>query len=104
MLYIHGGGYVIGSPHSHRALAGKIAKGISANCLLIDYRKAPENPYPAALEDVYYAYTYLLEKGYDIRTIQELPGYTARFAVISNMLVQDTRDWFLQILYLSDRY
>ena len=65
LLYIHGGGYVIGSPHSHRALAGKIAKGISANCLLIDYRKAPENPYPAAVEDVYFAYSYLLDEGYD---------------------------------------
>lgn len=64
LLYIHGGGYVIGSPHTHRALAGKIAKGISADCLLIDYRKAPENPYPAALDDAYYAYTCLLKKGY----------------------------------------
>lgn len=64
LLYLHGGGYVIGSPHSHRALAGKIAKGISADCLLIDYRKAPENPYPAALDDAYYAYNCLLKKGY----------------------------------------
>lgn len=64
LLYLHGGGYVIGSPHTHRALAGKIAKGISADCLLIDYRKAPENPYPGALDDSYQAYTYLLEEGY----------------------------------------
>ena len=64
ILYLHGGGYVIGSPRTHRALAGKIAKGISADCLLIDYRKAQENPYPAALDDSYHAYTYLLEKGY----------------------------------------
>lgn len=64
LLYLHGGGYVIGSPHTHRALAGKIAKGISANCLLIDYRKAPENPYPAALDDAYRAYTYLIGEGY----------------------------------------
>lgn len=64
LLYLHGGGYVIGSPHTHRALAGKIAKGISSNCLLIDYRKAPENPYPAALDDSFEAYKYLLDKGY----------------------------------------
>ncbi len=69
LLYLHGGGYVIGSPHTHRALAGKIAKGISANCLLIDYRKAPENPYPAALEDVFHSYIYLLEQGYDPENI-----------------------------------
>jgi monoterpene epsilon-lactone hydrolase len=64
LLYLHGGGYVIGSPHTHRALAGKIAKGILANCLLIDYRKAPENPYPAALDDSCEAYKYLLDQGY----------------------------------------
>lgn len=64
LLYLHGGGYVIGSPHSHRALAGKIAKGISASCLLIDYRKAPENPFPAALDDAYTSYIYLLNEGY----------------------------------------
>jgi acetyl esterase/lipase len=64
LLYLHGGGYVIGSPHTHRALAGKIAKGIQASCLLIDYRKAPENPFPAALDDSFEAYKYLLAKGY----------------------------------------
>lgn len=69
LLYLHGGGYVIGSPHTHRALAGKIAKGISADCLLIDYRKAPENPFPAALDDAYFAYSYLLEKGYQPENI-----------------------------------
>lgn len=69
LLYIHGGGFVIGSPHSHRALAGKIAKGISAKCLLIDYRKAPENPFPAALDDAFFAYSYLLEEGYKPKQI-----------------------------------
>ena len=69
LLYIHGGGYVIGSPHTHRAIAGKIAKGIQANCLLIDYRKAPENPFPAALDDTYYSYNFLLEKGFKPKNI-----------------------------------
>jgi epsilon-lactone hydrolase len=64
ILYLHGGGYVIGSPHTHRALAGSIAKGVGAYCLVIDYRKAPENPYPAALDDAFYAYNKLLETGY----------------------------------------
>jgi len=69
LLYLHGGGYVIGSPHTHRALAGKIAKGIQAPCLLIDYRKAPENPYPAALDDSLESYKYLLAKGYQPQNI-----------------------------------
>lgn len=64
MLYLHGGGFVIGSAHTHRALAGKIAKGIEANSLLVDYRKAPENPFPAALDDALEAYRYLLSNGY----------------------------------------
>lgn len=69
LLYLHGGGYVIGSPHSHRGLAGKIAKGISADCLLIDYRKAPENPFPAALDDAYQAYSHLIDEGYSPQQI-----------------------------------
>lgn len=69
LLYFHGGGYVIGSPHTHRALAGKITKGIMANCLLIDYRKAPENPFPAALDDALEAYKYLLDHGYKSENI-----------------------------------
>lgn len=69
ILYLHGGGYVIGSPHTHRALAGSIAKGVAAHCLVIDYRKAPENPYPAALDDSLQAYHHLLEMGYDAKSI-----------------------------------
>ncbi len=65
ILYLHGGGYVIGSPHTHRALAGTIAEGAGAHCLVIDYRKAPENPYPAALDDSLFAYQHLLDMGYD---------------------------------------
>ena len=64
MLYLHGGGYVIGSPHTHRALAGKIALGTRLTTLVIDYRKAPENPFPAALDDAHAAYLFLLEKGF----------------------------------------
>ncbi|HBH22279.1 MAG TPA: alpha/beta hydrolase [Cytophagales bacterium] len=65
ILYLHGGGYVIGSPHSHRGLAGKIAKDAGMACLLIDYRKAPEYPFPYALYDAYKAYEYLLGQGYE---------------------------------------
>ncbi|MGF1639022.1 MAG: alpha/beta hydrolase [Cyclobacteriaceae bacterium] len=64
LLYLHGGGYVIGSPRTHRGLAGKIAKGIQANCLLPDYRKAPEFPFPYALSDAFVAYRFLIDTGY----------------------------------------
>ena len=63
MLYLHGGGYVIGSPQSHRHLAASIAVAGRASVLLPDYRLAPEHPFPAALEDAVAAYRWLLDRG-----------------------------------------
>ncbi len=62
MLYFHGGGYTIGSSHSHRSLVGKIAKKAGIIALLIEYRKAPEHPFPAALDDALASYKRLLYK------------------------------------------
>lgn len=64
ILYLHGGGYVIGSPATHRALAGEISRVAQAPALVIDYRLAPEAPFPAAVEDGVSAYRGLLERGY----------------------------------------
>lgn len=63
VLYLHGGGYVIGSPRSHRHLAAAIAAAGHASALLLDYRLAPEHPYPAAVDDATAAYRWLLEQG-----------------------------------------
>ncbi len=63
ILYLHGGGYVIGSITTHRDLAGRLARAAAARVLLIDYRLAPEHPYPAALEDATKAYRWLLKEG-----------------------------------------
>src|SRR6266850_2244390 len=60
ILYLHGGGYVIGSPRSHRHLAAAVARASGARALLLDYRLAPENPFPAALDDAVAAYDWLL--------------------------------------------
>src|SRR5437867_3915082 len=46
ILYLHGGGYVIGSINTHRSLAARISKAAKARVLLIDYRLAPEHPHP----------------------------------------------------------
>lgn len=62
VLYLHGGGYVIGSPRSHRHLAGAIASAAGADALLLDYRLAPEHPYPAAVDDATAAYRWLLDQ------------------------------------------
>jgi acetyl esterase/lipase len=63
VLYLHGGGYVIGSPRSHRHLAAAIARAAGTPALLPDYRLAPEHPFPAALEDAVAAYEWLLARG-----------------------------------------
>ena len=64
ILYLHGGAYVICSPATHRGLAGKISEASGAHVLLIDYRLAPEHPFPAALDDALAAYRWLLGKGF----------------------------------------
>ena len=63
VLYLHGGGYVIGSPRSHRHLAAAIGRAASSPVLLPDYRLAPECPYPAAVDDAVAAYRWLLDHG-----------------------------------------
>lgn len=69
VLYLHGGGYVIGSPRSHRHLAAAIARAAGTRALLLDYRLAPEHPFPAALEDAVAAYQWLLRTGIAERRI-----------------------------------
>jgi monoterpene epsilon-lactone hydrolase len=64
LLYLHGGGYVMGSPNTHRALAGELSRAAGAPALVLDYRLAPEAPFPAAVEDAVSAYGWLLESGY----------------------------------------
>jgi len=62
-LYLHGGGYCIGSINTHRGMVSHIAKAAETKALLIDYRLAPENPFPAAVEDSTEAYKWLLSQG-----------------------------------------
>ncbi|MCB0084609.1 MAG: alpha/beta hydrolase fold domain-containing protein [Caldilineaceae bacterium] len=63
VLFFHGGGYVAGSPQSHRLLTTRIAKEAEALLYSMAYRLAPEHPYPAALEDAWCAYVGLLAQG-----------------------------------------
>jgi epsilon-lactone hydrolase len=63
VLYLHGGGYVIGSVKSHRDLMGRISRGAKARVLGLNYRLAPENPFPAAVEDSVASYRWLLAQG-----------------------------------------
>jgi epsilon-lactone hydrolase len=63
VLYLHGGGYAIGSINTHRALAASISRAAKARVLVIDYRLAPEHPHPAAVEDATASYRWLLKQG-----------------------------------------
>lgn len=63
LLYLHGGGYMMGSVASHRKLIGHIATAARASSLAIDYRLSPEHPYPAQVEDAVAAYRWLLDAG-----------------------------------------
>ncbi len=63
VLYLHGGGYVIGSLDSHRHLVAEIGRACAARTLAIDYRMGPEHPFPAAVQDALAAYRFLLESG-----------------------------------------
>lgn len=63
ILYIHGGAFCMGSPLSHRNLVGHICSWGAARALSLDYRLAPEHPYPAALDDACAAFRYLQSLG-----------------------------------------
>ena len=65
LLYLHGGGYVIGSVRTHRILMAGLSQASGAQVLGLDYRLAPEYPFPAPVEDAVAAYRWLMAEGYD---------------------------------------
>jgi acetyl esterase/lipase len=63
LLYLHGGGFIVGSPKSHRHLAAAISEASGLPLFVADYRLAPEHPFPAALDDAMAVYKGLLDSG-----------------------------------------
>jgi monoterpene epsilon-lactone hydrolase len=63
VLYLHGGGYVLGSAFGYQSLAGALATAAQTGVLVPDYRLAPEHPFPAAVDDAVHAYLWLLDQG-----------------------------------------
>jgi acetyl esterase/lipase len=63
LLYLHGGGYAVGSPRSHRHMLGPLSADSGLPILAPDYRLAPENPFPAAVDDAVAAYRGLIDRG-----------------------------------------
>src|SRR5262249_30587404 len=65
LLYLHGGGYTIGSVRTHRGLVSRLATATGARGLSVDYRLGPEHPFPAAVDDALAAYRWLVRGGAD---------------------------------------
>lgn len=63
LLYLHGGGWCMGSPRTHRSIVADLVRRSGIRSLTLDYRLAPEHPYPAALDDCVAAYEALLDTG-----------------------------------------
>ena len=62
LLHLHGGGYFSGSAKDYRAFASSLCKKLQVQVYSISYRLVPEHPFPAALDDAYFAYKWLLEE------------------------------------------
>ncbi|MCB2409010.1 alpha/beta hydrolase fold domain-containing protein [Hymenobacter lucidus] len=86
LLYLHGGGYVLGSLNTHRSLVGTLAQRCGMHALAVDYRKAPDFPFPAALDDALLAYRWLLREGYHPHDII-LAGDSAGGGLVLALLV-----------------
>ncbi len=69
LLYFHGGGYISGSPETHRPLVAKLCKAVGAAALVVNYRLGPEYPFPAALRDAVDAYRFLIGNGFSSQSI-----------------------------------
>ena len=77
LIYTHGGGFAVGSADSHRKLAAHVAKALGATALVLDYRLAPEHPFPAQIDDATAVYKELLSRGFkpeNITTIGDSAG------------------------------
>jgi acetyl esterase/lipase len=85
VLYLHGGGFAIGSAYGYRPLVGALAAAAGVGALVPDYRLAPEHPFPAALEDVLAAYGWLVEQRGASRIV--LAGDSVGGALVCSLLL-----------------
>jgi acetyl esterase/lipase len=84
LLYTHGGGFAVGSAASHRKLAAHVAKALGVVAFVLDYRRAPEHPHPAQVEDGVAVFTALTDRGIvpaDITTIGDSAGGNLAIAI-----------------------
>ena len=91
ILYFHGGGYVSCSPATHRPITAALARLTPARVFALDYRLAPEHPFPAALDDAVRAYRWILASGVSPRTLA-LAGDSAGGGLALATLLRLKRD------------
>ena len=85
LLYTHGGGFVVGSSSTHRKIAGHIAKALGVTAFVLDYRLAPENPFPAQVDDAVAVFNGLIATGIaakNIATIGDSAGGNLAVATV----------------------
>lgn len=88
IIYLHGGGFAMGSVNTHGSMVSHFAKELHAEILFIDYALAPENPYPAGLNDLLTVYRELANsyRGYQIDLIGDSAGGSLVVSAIGEML------------------
>jgi epsilon-lactone hydrolase len=91
VLYLHGGGYVVGSAFGYQPHAGALAAAAQTGVLVPDYRLAPEHPFPAAVEDAVRAYRWLLDQGIPAERIA-VAGDSAGGGLALSLLLMLKRD------------
>jgi len=88
ILYLHGGGYVVGSAYGYRPLAAALVEAAQVGALVPDFRLAPEHPFPAAIDDAVAAYRWLAERTGDPRHVVlagDSSGATLALAVLQRL-------------------
>jgi len=91
VLYLHGGGYLFGSPQTHRQVLIAMAKAFQAPVYGLDYRLAPEHPFPAAVEDAALAYEWLLTRHPGAAIVLAGDSAGAGLAIATAVGVRDSR-------------
>lgn len=103
LLLMHGGGFALGSPLSHRKLAGHLAKACGVSAFVVDFRLAPEHPFPAALADGIAVVDGLLERGHrieDVTPVGDSAGANLAIAMVLK-LREDGRALPSQVITMS---
>jgi acetyl esterase/lipase len=93
VYYLHGGGFVMGSPGTHRRMMARLARAAGSRAFVLDYRLAPEYPFPAALQDSVAGYRWLVAHGVapaDIVIAGDSAGGTLTLATL--LVLRDTGD------------